>query len=70
MPRKYRIPAVLFAALIGFSRLYLGVHYPTDVICGAIIGTAIAHFVSEGYASLIEGKKAENTQSDQQENNP
>lgn len=33
------IPAVLLALLIGFSRIYLGEHYVTDVAAGLVIGT-------------------------------
>ncbi len=40
--KKFAVPALLLAALIGFSRLYNCVHYPTDVICGALLGVAIA----------------------------
>lgn len=36
--KKWGIPALIFAALIAFSRLYLYVHYPTDVLAGFIIG--------------------------------
>ena len=32
LPRKYGILALMLAVHIGFSRLYLGVHYPTDVL--------------------------------------
>ncbi len=37
-PRYLGIPAFVLAVLICLSRLYLGVHYPTDVLAGALIG--------------------------------
>ena len=37
-PKKVGVPALLLAILIAFSRLYVGVHYPTDVLAGAVIG--------------------------------
>ena len=37
--RKWGIAALVFAVLIAFSRLYLQVHYPTDVLGGAMLGT-------------------------------
>lgn len=37
--KKLGIPATLLAILIAFSRLYLYVHYPTDVIASVILGT-------------------------------
>lgn len=36
--KKLWIPALILAVLIAFSRLYLYVHYPTDVLGGVIIG--------------------------------
>lgn len=38
MPRKYGIPFLVLAVLIAFSRLYVGVHYPTDVLGGLAVG--------------------------------
>lgn len=39
MPRRWMAAAGLVTAiLMGLSRLYVGVHYPTDVLCGALVG--------------------------------
>ena len=36
--KKWGIGAFILAAAIGFSRIYLGVHYFTDVLAGAVLG--------------------------------
>jgi len=38
------IPALILACAIAFSRLYLYVHYPTDVLVGALVGAFCAWF--------------------------
>jgi len=40
--RQYKYSYLLIAALISFSRVYVGVHYPADVIAGGFVGFAIA----------------------------
>lgn len=45
MNKKGGIVAYAFAALMGFSRLYLGVHFPTDVVAGAVVGALMAKVV-------------------------
>lgn len=42
--KKLGIPAMIMAVLISFSRMYLYVHYPTDVIASIILGTLFALF--------------------------
>ena len=37
------LPSLVLAALIAFSRLYLYVHWPSDVLCGAVLGWALGY---------------------------
>jgi undecaprenyl-diphosphatase len=39
--RWYTMAILLWASVICYSRVYLGVHYPGDVICGAMLGSLI-----------------------------
>ena len=41
-PKKWGVPALVLAILIALSRLYVGIHYPTDVLGGAVIGIGSA----------------------------
>lgn len=51
--------AYAFGALMGFSRLYLGVHFPTDVLAGAAIGTASAALVARLFRKARKPEKLE-----------
>jgi undecaprenyl-diphosphatase len=45
---RLRIPALVLAAAIAYSRLYVGVHFPADVLAGAALGAAIGLLTTAG----------------------
>lgn len=45
--KKAGVFMYLFAFLMAFSRLYLLVHYPSDILIGALIGTGISWYITK-----------------------
>lgn len=61
MKKRYGIPAIILASLIALSRLYVGVHYPSDVLGGFIVATLIAVAtveISKPVSAFLEKKLA------------
>lgn len=53
---KYKFPLFTMAIIMGFTRLYGFVHYPTDVIAGAMIGIIVAIVVYKIYLKINKRK--------------
>jgi undecaprenyl-diphosphatase len=53
--RWFTISIIIWAIVIGYSRIYLGVHYPGDVLCGSILGASIGWSSYQLY-SLTDNK--------------
>lgn len=63
MNRKIGYAAFVFAVLTAFSRLYLFMHYPTDVLAGIVMGVAIgvfSMFLVKTFEKRVQLKKLEN----------
>lgn len=56
--KKLWIPAAVLAGLIAFSRIYLYVHYPTDVLAGALIGIMMG-WIGSVLANIISDRLSE-----------
>jgi undecaprenyl-diphosphatase len=47
--RWFTISIIIWALVVGYSRVYLGVHYPGDVICGSVQGAFIGWSIYKLY---------------------
>ncbi len=56
LPKKASVCLVVLAALIALSRLYVGVHYPTDVLAGTVIGIVFGLIASFAVMKITERK--------------
>lgn len=54
--KKFGIPALILATLIGFSRMYLFVHFPTDVVGGFVVGIIVALLVDKAFKEVLKKK--------------
>lgn len=55
------IPALFVAVLVAISRIYLCVHFPSDVLGGVLIGTAcgvVGHFITLAIQKCVKNKKS------------
>ncbi|MFG3104866.1 phosphatase PAP2 family protein [Streptomyces sp. NPDC048182] len=51
--RRFGVAGIVLALLGGFCRVYMGVHYPTDVVGGFALGTAVALLLSPVAMALL-----------------
>lgn len=57
-PKRLGVPCLILAFAISWTRLYVGVHYPSDVIGGAVIGALIGLIVFWLFGEKAYKKKA------------
>jgi undecaprenyl-diphosphatase len=58
---RYRVIFFIVAGFIGWTRIYLGLHYPTDVMVGALLGYGITRAYIFFYLSRKGGGETNNT---------
>ena len=61
LEKKWTVPAFMLASLISLSRLYVGVHYPSDVLGGLLLGLScayLARLLGRRFFRLLQRKPA------------
>jgi undecaprenyl-diphosphatase len=53
--RLLRVIAAVIISSIAVSRVYLGVHYPTDILSGMLLGTGWALLLARAFAARRKG---------------
>lgn len=52
----WRLYPLILAILVAFSRVYVGVHYPSDIVAGALLGAAVGAVISAFYERSISSE--------------
>lgn len=52
LDKKFSIPIIVLAILVAFSRLYVGVHYPSDILGGILLAYIIYKIALKSYAKF------------------
>lgn len=53
-----RLPLFLWAGIISFAQVYVGVHFPLDVFCGAMLGIFVGYIVATFFSKRIQLHRA------------
>jgi len=56
--RLYSIVILSWAALVSYSRVYLGVHFPGDILCGGLLGSGLGYGVYRLLGKYVDLKEA------------
>lgn len=51
--RAYAVTVLAFSAFVGYSRVYLGVHYVGDVLCGAMLGVLFGYVLGKAVSACM-----------------